>query len=73
MEVMVNLVSKLLTDLEESIDREKLKLLLQYSKKLSKFEQKTLMIRNAIVDVLDQGSQDLCLPAFFLYIWYLHL
>ncbi|CAG8547195.1 10268_t:CDS:2 [Paraglomus occultum] len=56
MEVLVNLVSKLLTDLEENIDREKLKLLLQYSKKLSKFEQKTLMIRNAIVDVLDQDE-----------------
>ena len=70
MEVMVNLVSKLLTDLEESIDREKLKLLLQYSKKLSKFEQKTLMIRNAIVDVLDQGSQGLL---FLIYIRYVYL
>ena len=56
MEILVNLVSKLLTDLEESIDREKLKLLLQYSKKLAKFEQKTEMIRNATLEVLEQGD-----------------
>ncbi|KAJ2437887.1 magnesium ion transporter, partial [Coemansia sp. RSA 2440] len=39
-EVLVNLVQNLLAYLEESVDRAKLRELLQYSKRLSRFEQK---------------------------------
>ncbi|ORX95776.1 cora-domain-containing protein [Basidiobolus meristosporus CBS 931.73] len=56
MEVLVSLVTNLLSYLEESIDRDKLKELLQYSKRLSKFEQRTLNIRDAILEVLEQDE-----------------
>ncbi|PVV01935.1 hypothetical protein BB560_003627 [Smittium megazygosporum] len=42
--------------LEESIDRTKLKELLQYSKRLARFEQKVANIRDAIEEVLDQDE-----------------
>ena len=57
MEVLVHFVTNLLAQLEESIDQNKLKELLQYSKKLSQFESKTLLIRDIFVEVLDQGEQ----------------
>jgi len=56
MEVLVHFVTNLLAHLEESIDQNKLKELLQYSKKLSRFESKTLLIRDVFVEVLDQGK-----------------
>lgn len=59
MDVLVHFVTKLLAHLEESIDQNKLKELLQYSKKLSQFESKTLLIRDVFVEVLDQGMSDL--------------
>ncbi|KAF9578213.1 magnesium ion transporter [Lunasporangiospora selenospora] len=56
MEVLVHFVSNLLAQLEENIDQNKLKELLQYSKKLSRFESKTLLIRDVFVEVLDQDE-----------------
>ncbi|KAF9114330.1 magnesium ion transporter [Mortierella sp. AM989] len=56
MEVLVHFVTNLLAQLEESIDQNKLKELLQYSKKLSQFESKTLLIRDVFVEVLDQDD-----------------
>ncbi|KAF9285057.1 magnesium ion transporter [Mortierella alpina] len=56
MEVLVHFVTNLLAHLEESIDQNKLKELLQYSKKLSQFESKTLLIRDVFVEVLDQDD-----------------
>ncbi|KAI9503533.1 magnesium ion transporter [Coemansia spiralis] len=55
-EVLVNLVQNLLAYLEESVDRSKLRELLQYSKRLSRFEQKVLNIRDAIEEVLEQDE-----------------
>ncbi|OMH78608.1 Mitochondrial inner membrane magnesium transporter mrs2 [Zancudomyces culisetae] len=55
-EILVNLVQSLLLYLEESIDRTKLKELLQYSKRLSKFEQKVENIRKALDEVLEQDE-----------------
>ncbi|KAJ2718968.1 magnesium ion transporter [Coemansia sp. Benny D115] len=55
-EVLVNLVQNLLAYLEESVDRSKLRELLQYSKRLSRFEQKALNIRDAIEEVLEQDE-----------------
>ncbi|KAG0357592.1 magnesium ion transporter [Gamsiella multidivaricata] len=56
MEVLVHFVTNLLAHLEESIDQNKLKELLQYSKKLSQFESKTLLIRDVFVELLDQDE-----------------
>ncbi|RKP35562.1 Mg2+ transporter protein cora-like protein [Dimargaris cristalligena] len=55
-QVVSNLVTNLLAHLEEKIDRHKLKELLQYSKRMAKFEQKVLNIRDAIVEVLEQDE-----------------
>ncbi|KAJ2815394.1 magnesium ion transporter, partial [Coemansia erecta] len=55
-EVLVNLVQGLLAYLEESVDRAKLRELLQYSKRLSRFEQRALNIRDAIEEVLEQDE-----------------
>ncbi|KAJ1661991.1 magnesium ion transporter [Coemansia sp. RSA 1646] len=55
-EVLVNLVQNLLAYLEESVDRSKLRELLQYSKRLSRFSQKVLNIRDAIEEVLEQDE-----------------
>ncbi|KAJ2156850.1 magnesium ion transporter [Coemansia sp. RSA 552] len=55
-EVLVNLVQTLLAYLEESVDRSKLRELLQYSKRLSRFEQRVLNIRDAIEEVLEQDE-----------------
>lgn len=50
-----------LADIEESMNGDKLRDLLQFSKKLSKFEQDALSIRDALEEVLDNGN-----------IWILH-
>ncbi|KAJ1976849.1 magnesium ion transporter [Dimargaris verticillata] len=55
-QVVSSLVTNLLAHLEEKIDRDRLKELLQYSKRMSKFEQKVLNIRDAIVEVLEQDE-----------------
>ena len=46
-------VVRVLHELEEDIDREKLRYLLIYSKKLGTFEQKARLVRDAINDLLD--------------------
>lgn len=46
-------VIRVLRELEEDIDRDKLRHLLVYSKKLSTFEQKARLVRNAIDDLLE--------------------
>lgn len=53
MKVLQELVVSLLEELEEDIDRDKLRQLLIYSKKLSTFEQKATLIRNAIEEILE--------------------
>lgn len=61
LEVLEGPVNKLLSDLEdladieESMSGDKLSDLLKYSKKLAKFEQDALSIRDALEDVLDNG------------------
>ncbi|KAG0257587.1 magnesium ion transporter [Mortierella polycephala] len=56
MEVLVRIVSNLLADLESKVDPFKLKELLQYTKKVSRFESKTLLIRNVFAELLSQGK-----------------
>lgn len=46
-------VVRVLRDLEEDIDRDKLRHLLIYSKKLGTFEQKARLVRDAIDDLLE--------------------
>ena len=46
-------VIRVLRELEEDIDREKLRHLLIYSKKLGTFEQKARLVRDSIDDLLD--------------------
>lgn len=46
-------VRRVLRELEEDIDRDKLRHLLVYSKKLGNFEQKARLVRDAIDDLLD--------------------
>ncbi|KAL8732360.1 MAG: hypothetical protein Q9166_002758 [cf. Caloplaca sp. 2 TL-2023] len=46
-------VVRVLRELEEDIDRDKLRHLLIYSKKLGTFEQKARLVRDAIDDILD--------------------
>jgi magnesium transporter len=46
-------VVRVLRELEEDIDREKLRHLLIYSKKLGTFEQKARLVRDSIDDLLD--------------------
>jgi len=53
MKVLQELVVELLAELEEDIDRDKLRHLLIYSKKLSTFEQKAKLIRDAIDEILE--------------------
>ncbi|KAI9598006.1 hypothetical protein BDF19DRAFT_433243 [Syncephalis fuscata] len=65
MDVLSGLVTNLLAHLEEQIDRDKLKELLQYSKRLARFEQKTLNIRDAVLEVLeeDEDLTEMCLTS----------
>lgn len=46
-------VTRVLQELEEDIDREKLRHLLIYSKRLSTFEQKAKLVRDAIDELLE--------------------
>ena len=46
-------VVKVLRDLEEDIDRDKLRYLLIYSKKLGTFEQKARLMRDALTELLE--------------------
>lgn len=46
-------VVKVLRDLEEDIDRDKLRYLLIYSKRLGSFEQKARLVRNALEELLE--------------------
>ena len=55
MAVLRKFVNELLTQLEEDIDRERLRNMLVYSKKLSAFEKKGSLIRDALAEVLDNG------------------
>ncbi|RKP22591.1 hypothetical protein SYNPS1DRAFT_25618 [Syncephalis pseudoplumigaleata] len=65
MDVLSGLVTNLLAHLEEHIDRDKLKELLQYSKRLARFEQKTLNTRDAVLEVLeeDEDLTEMCLTS----------
>lgn len=54
-EVFETFVTQLLLELEERIEPRQLKELLQYTKKLSKFEKDVLSIQGAITEVLEQG------------------
>ena len=75
MAVLRKFVNELLTQLEEDIDREKLRNMLVYSKKLSAFEKKASLIRNALAEILDNGPTPLpppptsSLPALFLLLY----
>ena len=57
-EVVSEPVVRVLRELEEDIDRDKLRHLLIYSKRLGTFEQKARLVRNAI-DVLLDADDDL--------------
>jgi magnesium transporter len=46
-------VVKVLMELEEDIDRDKLRYLLVYSKKLGSFEQKARLVRDALTELLE--------------------
>lgn len=56
MKVLNEVVNQLLSQLEEDIDRDKLRRLLIYSKKVSTFELKARLIRNALEEVLDSDE-----------------
>ena len=49
-------VVRVLRELEEDIDRDKLRHLLIYSKKLGTFEQKARLVRDSINDLLEQDE-----------------
>jgi len=51
-----DLVSSLLETLDADIDREKLRLLLQYSRKLSGYLGRSRGVKNAVVEVLDDDE-----------------
>lgn len=55
MDVLVNLVGNLLQNLEENISPERLKELLRFSKRLSRFEQKVMSTRNVLTEILENG------------------
>ncbi|KAF2753338.1 cora-domain-containing protein, partial [Pseudovirgaria hyperparasitica] len=46
-------VVRVLRDLEEDIDRDKLRYLLMYSKKLGTFEQRARLVRDALTEILE--------------------
>uniref|UniRef100_A0A060TAN8 Magnesium transporter n=1 Tax=Blastobotrys adeninivorans TaxID=409370 RepID=A0A060TAN8_BLAAD len=56
MQVHTTVVNGILADLEDDIDREKLRHLLIQSKQLSAFLQKATLIRDAIEELLDQDE-----------------
>lgn len=56
MQIHTTVVNGILADLEDDIDREKLRHLLIQSKKLSSFLQKATLIRDALDDLLEQDE-----------------
>ena len=56
--VLQSLVNELLKQLEEDVDRDRLRNLLVYSKKLSGFQKKATLIRNTFEELLD-ADEDL--------------
>lgn len=56
MQEIKSLVNELLQMLEEDIDRESLRNLLIYEKKLSSFERKASLIRDCLNEILEQGD-----------------
>lgn len=56
MQVHTTVVNGILADLEDDIDREKLRYLLIQSKKLSSFLQKATLIRDTLDELLDQDE-----------------
>jgi magnesium transporter len=56
MEELVHSVTKLLAHLEDNIDQRKLKELLQYTKRVSRFESRTLLIRDVFEELLSTGK-----------------
>lgn len=56
MQVHLTVIKGILAELEDDIDREKLRHLLIQSKKISTFHQKAVLIRDAIEELLDQDE-----------------
>ncbi|KAG5437733.1 hypothetical protein PCANB_000446 [Pneumocystis canis] len=56
MKFLNSLVKEVLSQLEEDINRERIRNLLIYSKKVSAFAQKATLIRNALNEILDQDE-----------------
>ncbi|KAG5513819.1 hypothetical protein PMAC_000857 [Pneumocystis sp. 'macacae'] len=56
MKFLSSLVKEVLLQLEEDINRERIRNLLIYSKKVSAFAQKATLIRNALNEILDQDE-----------------
>ena len=61
-EVVSEPVQKVLKELEEDIDRDKLRHLLIYSKRLGTFEQKARLVRDAIDDLLEASEKKTTTP-----------
>src|SRR5271170_6002394 len=68
MAVLRKFVNELLTQLEEDIDRERLRNMLVYSKKLSAFEKKASLTRDAVAEILDNGTKPLS-PVLMSLMW----
>lgn len=60
MAVLRKFVNELLNQLEEDIDRERLRNTLVYSKKLSTFQKKATLIRDSLAEVLNNGTHPFC-------------
>lgn len=56
-----HIVQQLLADLEDHIDRENLKKLLHYSKKIAAFQSRARYVKSAIDELLDSGKYSFCL------------
>lgn len=51
-----HIVQQLLADLEDHIDRENLKKLLHYSKKIAAFQSRARYVKSAVDELLDSGK-----------------
>lgn len=69
MAVLRKFVNELLTQLEEDIDRERLRNMLVYSKKLSAFEKKASLTREALAEILDNGIAPPFSPSPLVHVW----
>ncbi|OLL25918.1 Mitochondrial inner membrane magnesium transporter LPE10 [Neolecta irregularis DAH-3] len=56
MKILQSLVTTLLSDLEEHIDRDNLRRLLVYSKNLSAFEKKATLVRDTLDEILESDE-----------------